>query len=55
MSIREGDKMDYKELYLKMMRETEKAIDVLIKAQSECEEMFISMCENEEQKCKAEK
>ena len=39
--------MDYKEMYLKMMRETEKAIDILIKAQRECEEMYISMSEEE--------
>ena len=37
--------MDYKEMYLKMMRETEKAIDILIKAQRECEEMYIGVSE----------
>ena len=37
--------MDYKEMYLKMMRETEKAIGILIKAQRECEEMYIAMSE----------
>ena len=42
--------MDYKGMYLKMMRETEKAIDILIKAQRECEEMYIGMSEEEEQK-----
>ena len=40
--------MDYKEMYLKMMRETEKAIDILIKVQRECEEMYISMNEKSE-------
>ena len=37
--------MDYKEMYLKMVRETEKAIDILIKAQQECEEMYLKMSE----------
>lgn len=40
--------MDYKEMYLKMMRETEKAIDILIKVQRECEEMYIGMGEESE-------
>ncbi len=33
---------DYKEMYLKMMRATEEALDVLIAAQRECEELYIS-------------
>ncbi len=33
---------DYKEMYLKMMRATEEAMGVLIAAQRECEELFIS-------------
>ena len=33
---------DYKEMYLKMARASEKAIRVLIKAQQECEELYIS-------------
>ena len=33
---------DYKEMYLKMMRASEKAINILIEAQRECEEMYIS-------------
>lgn len=32
---------DYKEMYLKMMRATEKAMDILIEPQRECEEMYI--------------
>ena len=34
--------MDYKELYLKMMRASEEAIRVLIKAQQECEELYLA-------------
>ena len=33
---------DYKEMYLKLFRATEKAIDLLISAQQECEELYIS-------------
>jgi len=32
---------DYKEMYLKMVRATEAAMDCLIAAQRECEEMYI--------------
>ena len=34
--------MDYKEMYLKMMRASEEAIRILIQAQQECEEMYVS-------------
>ena len=33
---------DYKEMYLHLARETEKAVRILIKAQQDCEEMYIS-------------
>ena len=33
---------DYKEMYLKMVRASEKAINILIEAQRECEEMYVS-------------
>jgi len=33
---------DYKEMYFKLFRATEDAINILIKAQQECEEMYIS-------------
>ena len=32
---------DYKEMYFHMVRETEKAIRILIKAQRDCEEMYL--------------
>ncbi len=32
---------DYKELYLKMVRASEKAIRILIEAQQECEELVL--------------
>lgn len=35
--------VDYKELYLKMVRESEKAINILIRAQQECEELYLAM------------
>ena len=33
---------DYKEMYLKMVRASERAINILIQAQQECEEMYLS-------------
>ena len=33
---------DYREMYLKMMRASEEAMRVLIKAQQECEELYLS-------------
>ena len=33
---------DYKEMYLKIVRASEQAINILIKAQHECEELYIS-------------
>ena len=38
---------NYKEMYLKMMRASEQAINILIKAQQECEELYISEPEAE--------
>lgn len=34
---------DYKKMYLTMVRETEKAINILINAQKKCEDMYISI------------
>ena len=31
---------DYKEMYLTLMRETEKAIRILVQAQQRCEELY---------------
>ena len=33
---------DYQELYVKLFRATEEAIQILIAAQQECEELYIS-------------
>ena len=33
---------DYKEMYLHLMRNTEKAIQILIEAQRDCEEIYLS-------------
>ena len=38
---------DYKEMYLHLMRETEKACRILIKAQQDCEEMYLSASDPE--------
>ena len=38
---------DYKEMYLTLFRATERAINTLIEAQRECEEMFMSEPESE--------
>ncbi len=33
---------DYRELYLTLMREVEKSIEILINAQRKCEDMYIN-------------
>ena len=38
---------DYKEMYLKMFRASEEAINILITAQQECEELYINQPEPE--------
>lgn len=38
---------DYKELYFKLFRATEQAVNVLIAAQQECEELYLSEPEPE--------
>lgn len=37
--------MDYKEMYLKMMRASEQAIRILVESQRECEELYLSQSE----------
>lgn len=37
--------LDYKELYLKLFRASEKAANILIAAQQVCEELYISQSE----------
>ena len=39
--------VDYKEMYLEMVREAERAINILIQVQRRCEEMYISSSEPE--------
>ncbi len=39
---------DYKELYLKQFRANEKAIQILIDAQRECEDIFMEEAEMED-------
>ena len=38
----EKNKRVYKEMYLKLMRETEKAIEILVQAQKDCEELYLT-------------
>lgn len=38
---------DYKEMYLSLFRATEKAVKILISAQRECEERYLSSSESE--------
>lgn len=38
---------DYKEMYLKIFRASEQAVNILITAQRECEELIISLPESE--------
>ena len=39
--------VDHKEMYLKMFRATEEALNILIRAQSECEEIYLDEEEKE--------
>lgn len=39
---------DYKQLYLTMMRETEKAIRILIHAQQVCEKLYLQSSEDDQ-------
>lgn len=41
------DMPDYKEMYLKLFRASEEAVNVLIAAQRECEELYVSAPEPE--------
>ena len=41
------DMPDYKEMYLKLFRASEEAVNVLIAAQRECEELYVSAPESE--------
>ncbi len=41
------ERVDYKELYLKMMRASEESIRIMIQAQRECEERYLSMQEEQ--------
>lgn len=41
------DMPDYKEIYLKLFRASEEAVNVLIAAQRECEELYVSEPEPE--------
>ena len=38
---------DYKAMYITMIDATEKAMDILIKAQQQCEEIYITQSEKE--------
>ena len=42
------ENLDFKAMYLKMMNAAEDAIRILIKAQRECEEMYLEMDEETE-------
>ena len=41
------DMPDYKEMYLKLFRASEEAVDLLIAAQRECEELYVNAPEPE--------
>ena len=41
-------KQEYKEMYLTMAREVEKAVRILIDAQQKCEEMYLQAEDGEE-------
>ena len=52
MRAKEGgympSKQEYKEMYLTMAREVEKAVRILIDAQQKCEEMYLQAEDGEE-------
>lgn len=48
-----SENCDYKEMYLVLLRSTEKAINLLIKAQQECEELYLSATMNEKPEAEA--
>ncbi len=39
--------IDYKELYIKLFQATDRAANILIAAQRECEEMYVSAVDTE--------
>ncbi len=41
------DHTDYKELYFKLFRATNQAVELLIAAQQECEELYCSAADSE--------
>lgn len=43
---------DYKEMYFMLLRSTEKAINLLIKAHQECEDLYLSATMNEKPEVK---
>ena len=40
----------YKEMYLELFGEVEKAIDILIKAQQKCEEIYVNFSDENQDK-----
>jgi len=38
------EQQEYKEMYIVMMKEMERAINIMIAAQRRCEEMYINAC-----------
>ena len=40
--VGQSEMTDYKEMYFKLFRATTQAIDILVKAQQDCEELTIS-------------
>ena len=42
--------MDYKKLYHKMFNATSNAISILQQAQIECEDMYLELCEKDDEK-----
>lgn len=46
---------NYRQLYLHLFRAVTRAIDILVKAQQECEELYLAACETEEDAARNEK
>lgn len=40
--------MDYKQMYMKMVKASEEAMEILIRAQRECEELYLEQTDGED-------
>lgn len=46
--LTEEELMDYKQMYMKMVKASEEAMEILIRAQRECEELYLEQTDGED-------